>query len=334
MDRKALFYDNSRSNARNAPRILAVCDCACDVATTEEELARYLSRETYDLIIYPIEALKLVAPFAKKLQQVPCILLSQAKIKDLHPYIQKPCPTNILAKTPEGHLKARELIATIKKIFEFDIFGVHHYVNTGTKSEVYHIRDSRERDAYIHTVSEFCKRMYVRTSTIQAVELFCEELLMNAIYDAPRDASGGELYGHTSRRDRVVLKPKDAARMEFACDGEKLVISVSDPFGAITWETVQAYLAKCFSQDRRITNLDEDGGAGLGLYLCFNAVNSFIVNVKPKVRSEFIGIFELEGSARQRYHKYSSLHFFTTKTADTGDRPLILPHSSSTRQAS
>lgn len=312
MARKVIFYDILRFNCRNAPRILAACDCQTTVATSEQELISMLSKESFDLLIYPTEAQNLLSKPKAPPMPAAKILLSQSKIKDLKPFFDSGLSTNILAKNSDGRIKARDLITTVNKIFDENIFGVHHYVNYGTKSEVYHIRDSSERTAYIDAVSEFCRRMHVRNSTIQAVELFCEELLMNAIYDAPRDEAGKELYGQLSRKDRVILKPKQAARMEFACDGEKLVVSVSDPFGAITWDVVQSYLARCFSDKRRITNFETSGGAGLGLYFCFNAVNSFIINVNPEVRSEFIGVFNLDAAPKERHSRYSSIHYFST----------------------
>lgn len=272
-----------------------------------------LKLSKFDLLVYPIEYHEVVLRMSKQNLHAATILLSQSKIKELHRYFSKEHSTNILAKGKDGQLNPRELVTTVRKIFNQDIFGVKHYVNYGTESEVYHIRDSDQRSEYIDTVREFCNRFHLRTSTIQSVELFCEELLMNAIYDAPRDSDGNELYGRISRKDRVILKPRDAARMEFACDGEKLVVSVSDPFGGITWEVVQRYLARCFSGNRKIANLSDGGGAGLGLYFCFTAANSFIINVHPDKRSEFIGIFDLTSSPRDRNRLYSSLHFFSTE---------------------
>ena len=314
MKKTVLFYDSLSRNRKSAATTLAVTDCQTVIPKTEKDFMDALKKEKFNMLVYPIEYHEVVLRVSKQNLPTPTILLSQSKIRDLHQYFSKEHSTNILAKSKDGLLNSRELITTVRKIFNQDIFGVKHYVNYGTESEVYHIRDSEQRAEYIDTVREFCNRFHLRTSTIQSVELFCEELLMNAIYDAPRDSQGKELYGNISRKDRVILKPRDAARMEFACDGEKLVVSVSDPFGGITWEVVQRYLARCFSGNRKITNLgDEGGGAGLGLYFCFTAANSCIINVHPDKRSEFIGIFDLNSSAKERNRLYSSLHFFSTE---------------------
>ena len=136
---------------------------------------------------------------------------------------------------------------------------------------------------------------------------------MNAIYDAPRDEEGKMLYNSWSRKDRVTLKPKQAARMEFACDGEKMVVSISDPFGGMTWDILQTFLIRCFGSERKISNFTEQGGAGLGLYFCFASVNTFVVNVDPEKKSEFIGIFDVAARPQQRHSRYSSLHFFSTQ---------------------
>jgi len=244
------------------------------------------------------------------------ILLTNSKFEELSPLLPEIPATNIIAKNSDGSLKLRDIVSTVRKILHGeDIFGVKHYLSFGTQSEVFHIRDSAERGEYIEAIVEFCKRFHLRNTVVQAVELFCEELLMNAIYDAPRDAEGQSLYNHLSRKNRVIRKPKRAARMEFACVGERRAVSISDPFGAITWDTLQKFLVHCFGGDReKVQNLTNDsGGAGLGLYFCFASVNAFIVNVDPEKRSEFIGIFDVSASPKDRHTRYSSLHFFSTE---------------------
>ncbi len=313
-----LFFDTNSINRRNAATNLSVAGCRPMIANDAKEFLDLLKKQRFDLLIYGIEYHNSVAFENTQNHHTSSILLSQTKIKELACIFSNVSSANILAKNHQGIVNPRDLITTTKKIFRDDIFGVKHYVSYGTESEVYHVRDSELRYEYIDTLRQYCRKHHIRRSITQSVELFCEELLMNAIYDAPRDQSGNELHGHKSRRDRVILKPQDAARMEFACDGEKLVVSVSDPFGAITWHIVQQYLTHCFSGSR-IAKLDENGGAGLGLYMCFTAANSFVINVQPDARSEFIGIFDLQTAQRERNRLYSSLHFFSTD-----DKPQVV----------
>jgi hypothetical protein len=312
-----LFYDNTKQNSRDIRRMLAVASCDCVIPATPEEFVQELREGKYDLLVYALEYHDIVRQeMTGKKIETPVILLTNSKFEDLSPLLPEIPATNIIAKNSDGSLKLRDIVSTVRKILHGeDIFGVKHYLSFGTQSEVFHIRDSAERGEYIEAIVEFCRRFHLRNTVVQAVELFCEELLMNAIYDAPRDADGQSLYNHLSRKNRVILKPKQAARMEFACDGEKLAVSISDPFGAITWDTLQKFLVHCFGADReKVQNLTNDtGGAGLGLYFCFASVNAFIVNVDPEKRSEFIGIFDVSASPKDRHTRYSSLHFFSTE---------------------
>lgn len=319
--KKVLFYDKQGDNRRSASTMLAAAGCTAEIPWSEASFISSLKTQQYDLLIYPLEYHELVSKITNKSTEVPAILLSQAKIKDLGRLFSQHGSANILAKNKDGTISSNSLITTINKIFRQNIFGVEHYLPHGTRSEIYHVRDSRERSEYLDTIKEYCSSLHIRRSVIQAVELFCEELLMNAIYDAPRDENGEGRFSSRSRREHVQLKPQQAARMEFACDGEKLVVSVSDPFGAITWQTIHSYLQRCFSEDRKITNLSQNGGAGLGLYMSFLATNSFIVNVQPGERSEFIGIFNLTVRPQDKRSQYASLHFFSTESEKPKQTP-------------
>ena len=54
------------------------------------------------------------------------------------------------------------------------------------------------------------------------------------------------------------------------------------------------------------------GGAGLGLYFCFNHVHSLIINVDPLNRTEFIGIIDIDSSVRESKKQKTNFHFFNT----------------------
>ena len=141
----------------------------------------------------------------------------------------------------------------------------------------------------------------------------CDEFLMNAIYDAPRDEEGKPIYASTPRNERVLLKPDQAAKFRYASDGELLAISVEDAFGAINRDKVVSYLSKCFAKgDDQIDA--KEGGAGLGLYIIWKSVNHFILNIDPGVRTEFVGIIDLSLSIREFKTKNRSFHLFSTQS--------------------
>lgn len=140
--------------------------------------------------------------------------------------------------------------------------------------------------------------------------MITEELLMNAIYDAPTD-DRKHIYADLPRTEDIQLPDTQAARLEYGSDGRTLAISVTDPFGSIRHETIMDYLVKCF-EGRTLPNLNKTGGAGLGLFFCFKSVDSLIVNVEPHKRTEFIGLIDIHASVKDAKRKNTSFHFFNT----------------------
>ena len=109
--------------------------------------------------------------------------------------------------------------------------------------------------------------------------------------------------------------------MEVATDGERLAVSVSDPYGAISRDVVLSYFKKCFTGGDDVANLSSKGGAGLGLYFCLNSVSNFTINVAPGERSEFIGLFDINLTVKEQVKSHTSFHFFTTENDATQFTP-------------
>ena len=82
-----------------------------------------------------------------------------------------------------------------------------------------------------------------------------------------------------------------------------------DPFGAFGRETILNYMSNRY-EDRASGNEENKGGAGLGLFQIIESVDLFIINVKPKIKTEVIAIFNLD-SKIQYSEKIPSFHYFS-----------------------
>ena len=304
-----LFFDEARNLRREIVRILTAAGCECTVPQSLSELERAVKEQQFPIYILDLAGHRHLTSQGVDLADVPTIVLSVEPLAQTYSYLSsvKTFPF-FVAKQDEGII-ARDLLVTIRKILDKDIFGVKKYLSWGASSTAYQVRDSDERHIHIESALNFCRRMKLRKPLLRSVQTFCEEMLMNAIYDAPRDQHGHGLYADQPRDKQVLLSLKDSAILEVASDGERLGISVSDPFGAITRNVVLKYLTKCFDGASVTT---ETSGAGLGLYLSFNAVSSFIVNAAPHSKTEFIGIFDLTSSVAETQRNHTSFYYFTT----------------------
>ena len=155
----------------------------------------------------------------------------------------------------------------------------------------------------------YFQELGVRKSNLSRVQTVCEEMLMNAIYDAPVDKkSGKSKYNHLSRLENVELTPDEQSVLRFASDGLLMGISVEDPFGGLTIDTLLTYLESCYVGEAGKLN-KEKGGAGRGLHQIIENSDLVIFNVLPKKRTEVIALFHAD--LKTVNQQYPSFHFFT-----------------------
>jgi hypothetical protein len=157
--------------------------------------------------------------------------------------------------------------------------------------------------------------MGVRRKYREAMEKCLDEMLMNALYDAPVDEAGKQIFSEIPTKTRISLRVEQKVVVQYSCDGHTFAISVRDAFGTLERNTVLRYLYKCLHAppDQQIDN--KQGGAGLGLYLMVNSATTVYFNVLPGVATEAVCVFDLDTPKLQLRH----FGFFNEKI-DAGGR--------------
>ncbi len=184
-----------------------------------------------------------------------------------------------------------KLAAMCTRILQGDIFGLEKVVPWGTRIYSILVGDYQEKSICISQISEYAASMGVRRKYRESIEQVTDELLMNALYDAPVDASGNQLFADVPTKTRISLRMEQKAVVQYSCDGTTFAISVRDSFGTLQRNTVLKYLHKCLYADQQIDR--KAGGAGLGLYIMANATTQLIFNSLPGVATEVICTFDL-----------------------------------------
>ena len=220
--------------------------------------------------------------------------------------------TNLLAKNVD--VSGRELLVTVQKLLRNDLFGFEKYLSWGVHPQNRTIRSSQDKAPLLDELETHLGEIGCNRRLAALARSVGDELIMNAVYNAPVDAHGNPKYASINRSTPVDLEPNEYAEFRYACDGRNLALSVSDKFGRLKRETVVNYLRKCFvgGPDQIDT---KDGGAGLGLYYVFESLNQFIVNIQPGKRSELIGIIDVSGSYREFSEKPKTLNIFLDKAS-------------------
>ncbi|HUJ62006.1 MAG TPA: PEGA domain-containing protein [Kofleriaceae bacterium] len=213
---------------------------------------------------------------------------------------------------------ARALAAMASRVLNGDIFGLEKLIPWGTQIHSQLVGDYQEKSLCIAQVSEFAEMMGVRRKYREAIEQCSDEMLMNALYDAPVDDAGKPIFSDIPTKTRISLRLEQKAVVQYACDGKQFAVSVRDAFGTLERATVLRYLAKCLHAQDPIDR--KAGGAGLGLYLMTNSSSTLYFNVLPGVATEAVCVFDLESP------KLSADRFgFFTEKIDAAGRLVAGP---------
>lgn len=286
----------------------------CQSVDIVSELAQISSAATYDLLLINHDGLSdperatLLDP-QWKLARIGRVALLSGKAcgPDLAGLLERRVLTNLVGKEPAW--QSNDVLVTVSKILRKDVFGLEKYYAWGLRPRVYRVTRSTEKGQLLEEAEVYARTIGVHP---RLVDLFCnvaDELLSNALYNAPVDDRGRTRYAHLDRTSAVELKPGEEVEVKFACDGRRLGISTADPFGSLAPDRVLEYLARCLRKGADQID-DKRGGAGLGFYCILNSVTHFVVNIAPGRRTEVIGLIDVRGSYRDFLNGSKSFNVF------------------------
>jgi len=316
-----------RKDQRLLAKALAATGCVVRTADDLEVAAAIVAEHGADLIVADYDppgaspdtsAWQRYDAFLTKLSQRPAsawvngetkiLLLADRRHKsEMSKLFRLTFMSNLVAKSHQ--LDLHELIVTVGKITRNDIFGVDKYLCYGVTPTTYEVRSSRDKPYLLEALAHFASGLDINRRLISVANSVADELIMNAVYNAPVRADGTRPYAKLPRTEVVDLAPHESAYFTFACDGRQMVIAMRDRFGSLTADKVRNYLYRCFSMGSDQIEAKE-GGAGMGLYFIVEALNKIIINISPGRGTEVIGIIDVSGSYRDYAERSKSFHIF------------------------
>ncbi len=217
---------------------------------------------------------------------------------------------HVIANRNNANWLAHELRVTIQKILTRDIFGLEKYLLPGTYQHHVEVKGSQERENLNTETLRFAEQNQLGQSIAKMIFGITEEMLMNAIYDAPV-AAGIERFKGMSRNSVITLEPEERPTLSYACDGDTFAISVRDPFGALRQDKFLDYLKKVLRRDDSNKLIDtKAGGAGLGLFKIFYCCHALICNVEAGECTEVIALIDNHDQLRDFARMPRSIHYF------------------------
>jgi anti-sigma regulatory factor (Ser/Thr protein kinase) len=182
-----------------------------------------------------------------------------------------------------------------------DLFGLEKYLAPGSAIGERNVANSAEKRAAVTQVTTWAESVGARRPILHRVGLVIDELLMNALYDAPRESG-------------VARDSEQRAILRWGHDDRVLAVSVADSYGSLRQRDVIDHVRRARQDGGRPNQASADDpgeGAGLGLYLVLANVASLIYNVSPGRKTEVVCLFDLaRASQRAVTSGVRSLHVF------------------------
>jgi hypothetical protein len=212
----------------------------------------------------------------------------------------------LMLEAPVSHLVGDpddgDLGITSEKLVSGDLFGLEKYVAAGARIGERVIATDAEKRSAMGEVCAWAEAIGARRPVLHRLANVVDELLMNALHDAPRES-----------KPTLALDPgaplEKRAVLRWASDTRTIAVSVGDAFGALRQRDVIDHVRR--ARDERGRPELGEPGAGLGLYLVLANVASLIVNVDPGHRTEVVCLFDLAKRERPAVETgVRSLHVF------------------------
>src|SRR5262249_55940400 len=155
--------------------------------------------------------------------------------------------------------------------------------------ETREVADYQDKARCLAAIAELAERMTVSSHLRTSIEQCIDEMLMNALYDAPVGADGEPLFAGIPTRARIMQKTDRSVSVSYASDGKHLAVSVRDTFGSLGRHVVLRHLYKGIHVADPVER--KAGGAGLGLYLIARSATAVYFHVLPSIATEVVCMF-------------------------------------------
>ncbi len=176
--------------------------------------------------------------------------------------------------------------------------GLAGMLGPQAKVQLVQLQSSQQKGEAVEAVKNFAQKakFHPRMATVLATAV--DELIMNAIFDAPIDDLGRPLYKVTSRSSTIKLEGKSKVEMKVGFDGETLGVSVTDFYGSLEKSALLNHISKIYTKEDYKVKASV-AGAGLGLATVFHSGGSLLFSSESRVRTDVTVLFQRHDSFKE-----------------------------------
>jgi hypothetical protein len=225
--------------------------------------------------------------------------LSSAPLEDVQFLIQSPLFGHFILRNFSDSIEAGSHYGRIVKACLAErSFGLNHLLGANAKVQVIKINVSTKKHNAVEAVKSYLLTLKFQARMATVIANAVDELIMNAIYDAPTDEVGKPLYNLTPRSTVLNLEGKSVVEMHVGYDGQYVGISAVDFFGSLDKAKLLAHISKIYAKEEYKIRTSS-AGAGIGLATVFRSGGSFFFISESGSKTEVCVFFKRTDNFRE-----------------------------------
>lgn len=177
-----------------------------------------------------------------------------------------------------------------------NIFGLAAKVPNGTRIHEVPVVNYDDKLRCIEQITRFAKESKIRGKYRDGIAQCVDEMLMNALYEAPREASMGSLSALEMDKAKIAARAQQPVLVQYAYADGILYLAVRDSYGSLRRDALLEHW-------RHAMDAQKDGDdaleGGLGLYIMSHSSTSLVFNEIPGVATECVGSFDVRSPKMQ-----------------------------------
>ncbi|MGK5085978.1 hypothetical protein WDW86_00310 [Bdellovibrionota bacterium FG-2] len=176
--------------------------------------------------------------------------------------------------------------------------GLGSFLKEGAQIQKVTLGSSLQKADAVEAVKNYLRAAKFQSRVSLVIANAVDELIMNAIFDAPVDEKGKMIYNSLPRSAEIQLEGTASVEMQLGFDGVYVGISVVDHFGSLDKARMLQYVSKSYTAEDYKVRMTS-ASAGIGLATVFQLGGSFIFNSQPKQRTAVTVLFQKTQNYRE-----------------------------------
>lgn len=223
-------------------------------------------------------------------------IVQSDELNDSKTVISSPLYGNLLQRNYEPLNETAGLYGRfVKRELSDKALGLENMLSPKAKIQTIKLTKTSQKQDAVEAIRNYVISAKFKGRLSSVIANAVDELLMNAMFDAPVDEMNKRIYTQTSRNTNINLEGKAAVEMQVGFDENYLAVTVADQFGSLEKASVVTHMMKSYVDEGYKLKLTS-AGAGLGLGNVFRSGANFIFSCDQNVRTEVSLFFKRTAS--------------------------------------